>query len=288
MSHGSSCKPRRNRVLQAAVVTTLVLLVVAPAAAASRNAQERTARKACLNGDYTTGVSILSELFVDTEDPTYIFNQGRCFEQNRRYEDAIGRFEEFMQAAEASRAGLSPGDKADAEKHIGKCREHLPQQPLTSLGPAGGQPPALPPPAITVLPGPAARPEPTPATPVVVQSGPGGTSRSPGSRLRTAGIITASVGGAAALAGVLLNVKTNSMINEFETTPASYTHSKDSDRETYKSLAWVGYGVGAVCVATGAVLFGIGLKARSRASTNIALVPRVGDRHAVILLSGGF
>ena len=46
---------------------------------------------ACLSGDYTKGVAILSELFVDTKDPTYLFNQGRCFEQNRRYDDAIAR-----------------------------------------------------------------------------------------------------------------------------------------------------------------------------------------------------
>jgi hypothetical protein len=32
---------------------------------------------ACLSGDYTKGVAILSELFVDTKDPTYLFNQGR-------------------------------------------------------------------------------------------------------------------------------------------------------------------------------------------------------------------
>jgi hypothetical protein len=30
-------------------------------------------------------VEILAGLYVDTNDPTYIFNQGRCFEQTHRY-----------------------------------------------------------------------------------------------------------------------------------------------------------------------------------------------------------
>jgi hypothetical protein len=54
-----------------------------------RQAQEKAARKACLTGDYATGVSILADLFVESKDPLYIFNQGRCMEQNSRYKDAI-------------------------------------------------------------------------------------------------------------------------------------------------------------------------------------------------------
>ena len=74
---------------------------------------------ACLSGDYTKGVAILSELFVDTKDPTYLFNQGRCFEQNRRYEDAVARFEEYLRIAEGK---LDAADRAAAEKHIGLQR----------------------------------------------------------------------------------------------------------------------------------------------------------------------
>jgi hypothetical protein len=102
-----------------------IIVAAAPAIAASRGAeqyaaQERAARKACLKGDYGKGVDILADLFVDTKDPTYIFNQGRCFEQNRRYEDAIGRFEEYLrrpgQLRDGSRArrGLLFGPVAEA------------------------------------------------------------------------------------------------------------------------------------------------------------------------------
>jgi hypothetical protein len=77
-----------------AIAVAFLLGTGTPATAASRQAQERAARKACLSGDFAKGVDILSELFVETKNTTWIFNQGRCFQQNRRYEDAIARFHE--------------------------------------------------------------------------------------------------------------------------------------------------------------------------------------------------
>ncbi len=88
--------------------------------------------------------------------------------------------------------------------------------------------------------------------------------------------------------GIVFNVKSNSIISNFETKPGSYTPSQDSSRKTYQSLAWVSYGVGAACVATGAVLFGIGFNAGRTSSTSVALFPTVGDGQAGVLLTGGF
>src|ERR1035437_1796518 len=101
MSHGLG---RIVRPIWIAFAVALVSLSVStsPAAAAgkhggeSKQSQERAARKACLTGDYAKGVAILSDLFIEYRDATFLFNQGRCFEQNRRYEDAIARFEEYL------------------------------------------------------------------------------------------------------------------------------------------------------------------------------------------------
>lgn len=91
------------------------------------------------------------------------------------------------------------------------------------------------------------------------------------------------------IAGVVFNLKANSIINDFETKPASYSSDQDSTRKTYQTIAWVGYGAGVACVATGAALFGIGLKAgRSNASTGVALLPAVGQGQTGVLLTGGF
>ena len=208
--------------------------------AGTSEAKERAARMACLSGDSAKGVAILSELFVDTKNPTHIYNQGRCFEQNRRYEDAIARFQEYLRAAKK----LGKEERAEAQKHIDDCRGLLAGQP--------SQPPvAMPTPAPT----PALAPQPLSATPVlaatpmVVQPSNPQLANEPGSGLRTAGIVTVAVGGAALIAGVILNLKVNNMASDLQKIDG-YSTSKESDRKTYETLGWVGYGVGAGCVAT--------------------------------------
>lgn len=264
-----------------ATLAVSVLLLAKPASAANRQAQERAARKACLTGDPAKGVAILADLFLDTRDATYIFNQGRCLEQNRKYEDAIARFEEYLVATDAA---LSREDREAAKKHIATCRETLAQERGSSSAttvPQPSPPPPLPP---------APTPPPEPSQPIVVQPQPEPQPPATHGRagLRTAGIVTASVGVAAVVAAVVLNVKANSMVNDMEATANGYSSAKANDRKTYETFSWVGYGVGAACVATGAVLFGIGLKSGGSSSTSVALLPAVGPGQAGALLTGGF
>ena len=115
----------RILILHAALAVAPLFLASGPAFAASRSVQERAARKACLNGDYAKGVSILSDLYIDSKDHTYIFNQGRCLEQNRRYADAAAKFEEYLTVAEGK---LSAEDKTAAEKHLAFCKEKLAEE----------------------------------------------------------------------------------------------------------------------------------------------------------------
>jgi hypothetical protein len=84
-----------------------------PKAPASGESREREARKACLAGDYAKGVAILSDLFLDTKQATYIFNQGRCYQQNERFDEAIRCFREYLRT--------SNDDPATAQKHIAEC-----------------------------------------------------------------------------------------------------------------------------------------------------------------------
>jgi hypothetical protein len=70
------------------LVVVACLLLAARAAQAKEQAREidakaRAAKTACLAGDYAKGVAILSELYVSTNDPVHIFNQGRCFNRQR-------------------------------------------------------------------------------------------------------------------------------------------------------------------------------------------------------------
>jgi hypothetical protein len=266
----------------ALVAFVLEALTTKPALAANKQAQERAARKACLGGDYSKGVNILADLFVDTKDPDYIFNQGRCFEQNHRYEDAISRFEEYLRVSEGK---LDATDRATAEKHIADCKDRLPPD-QSSKSQASAPQPFVPPP-----------PPPTPATPSEPRSTPEAstliaaqTEPQPahsGAGLRAAGIVTASVGAVAAVAGVFLNLKANNMASNMGTTVGNY-QARNSDRKTYETMAWIGYGAGAACVVTGAILYGIGRKTGGDSSTSVTLLPAIGPGQAGALLIGGF
>jgi tetratricopeptide (TPR) repeat protein len=259
-----------------------VLLAGSTALAANRASQEKEARKACLNGDYARGVSILSDLFVSTKNPTYLFNQGRCFEQNRKYEEAIARFEEYLRAVGAGELNLKASDKGQAEKRIQKCKELLAEQ--ESRNAATAPQAFVPPPASAPPPEPVAV---APAPVVVVRPAPAAEARGT-SGLLIGGIITATLGAGALTTGVVLNIKANKMVDDMYKKPNGYSSSDDSTRKTYRTLGWVGYGVGAACLAAGAVLVGLSLRGDSRPSSDVALVPSMGNGHAGLVLSGGF
>jgi hypothetical protein len=248
---------------------------------ASKQAQERSARKACLSGDYGKGVTILSDLFVDTKDPTYIFNQGRCFEQNHKYEDAVSRFEEYLRVPDAN---LSAADRAVAEKHIADCKDRLPDQSSKSQA-------SVPQPFVPPTPTPAAPPEPpsAPESATLIAAQPEPQPEPPNGSLglRVTGIVAMSAGVAAAAAGLFFNFKANTLSKDMATTVGNY-ESRNTERKNYETMAWIGYGAGAVCVVTGAILYGIGRKTGGDSSTSVALLPAFGPGQAGALFTGGF
>jgi hypothetical protein len=257
-----------------------LLLTASTAAAASIDSKERQARTACLAGDWAKGVAILAELFVRTEDPTYVFNQGRCFEQNGRNEQAIDRFREYLRIG----TKLPEAEVALAQKHIADCRALLGHSDTPT-------PPALAEsPKVAPVPAPETRPEPVaaPSQPEVsLQQEAPPSAGSQGTGLRTAGVITAAVGGGALIAGVILNLKVNQMTSDLEA-PGAYSRSTDSRRSTYSTLTWVGYGAGAACVAGGAVLYFLGWKSAQSGSAAVALVPTLSPGQAGAALKGAF
>ena len=143
-----------------------VLLLAAPSAmGANVESNERAAKKACLVGDVDKGAEILADLYVDTNDATYIYNQGRCFEQNGKNEQAVLRFKEYLRKAK----NLSPADSEAVQKKIEELqgtaghRETQPE-PLAAPAPAlrPGAPAAVSP-ATSAIPasaGPATTPDP--------------------------------------------------------------------------------------------------------------------------------
>ncbi len=151
------------------VLTLLFASLVAGQSAFARSqSKERQAKKACLSGEYAKGVSILADLFVETNDPTFLYNQGRCYEQNVRYVEAAERFREYLRKA----PNLSSEDRGEVDKHIADCEAAAAknqnrtqmspepaaqpaatyQPPMAAISAAGytGQPASPPPPQATL------------------------------------------------------------------------------------------------------------------------------------------
>ncbi len=233
---------------------------VAGSSQADQQATEREARVACLNGDYAKGVALLSGLFVDSKDPNYLFNQGRCYEQNQRFEEAIGRFREYLRVG-----GISASDREAAERHIGEC-EALQAKRDAAAGPSVIPPAAPLPPAPEVAPA-----APLAEAPAVSVASPAPAPSSPGSGLRLGGIVVASIGAAALVGGIVLNLKANSLADSID--PPSHTFSRDTEstRSSYETLAWISYGVGAAGIAAGAVLYVLGWS--SSGDSKVAIFP---------------
>jgi hypothetical protein len=223
-------------------------------AAGSVNAQEKAAKKACAAGDFRKGVEILAGLYVDTDDATYIFNQGRCYEQNHQWVNATDRFREYLRKNES----LAPKIKADVEKHIADC-EALQEKETPKVAPMPVTAPALPP------------PPPMPAEQTKVVSGESAPPQeNQGSGMRVAGIVCGSIGVAALATGLILNLKANSLASDFNRTRNPSTQSSQS---TYKTGSMIGYGVGAGALVTGIVLYLIGHPSADPTPSRVSLLP---------------
>jgi hypothetical protein len=243
----------------------------------ARSAQEKAAKKACSVGDFQKGVDILGDLFVDTNDTTYVYNQGRCYQQNSRWEQAINRFREYLRKAK----DLSDADRAEVNQQITECE--------TSLGKAAQ---VAPPPA-TAAPPPIARVEmpptaPAPIAPEVATAPPvpAPSDNSQGKGLRTAGIVCAVVGLAAVGTGVGLAIKTQSITSD-EKKVGGATPAQEDQRKSLVTWGWVSYGIGAAALATGVVLYIAGWPGSDH-STNVSLLPILAPDGASLMLKGRF
>src|SRR5512140_2796046 len=132
-------------------------LLVQTAWAAPRESQERAARQACLLGDVATGTEILADLYLDSKDPTHIYNQARCYEQNGQNEQAVLRFREYLRKADQ----LPAADVAAVEQKIAE---------LQAKDKGRSAAPVVPPPLPAPAPAPASQPLP-PAAPAPVAAG---------------------------------------------------------------------------------------------------------------------
>lgn len=257
-----------------------IVLAVPFARAAGGEGAERAARKACLSGKYATGGGILSDLFIDTRDPTYIYNQARCFEQNNRCEDAIGRFREYLRLA----TKLSPADQAATEKHIADCQSLLGSKAVTETVPQGGLAPTQRPEEPPLLPADVAQPSTAPQADL---SGSAGPAANPGRGLRMAGIAAGVLGLAAVGTGIYDFTQARSYSDKVSAQPV-HDPSDDSAGKHAQTMQWVFYSAGAAAIATGTALYVLGWPSADTHRATTAISPMLGPGLAGLSAQGGF
>lgn len=181
---------------------------------------------------------------------------------------AIDRFREYLRKS----PGLTPDEAKETNDHIAECKRLLEEEESRNAPPPVPTPAPYPPPPPVVP-----TPEPLQSTrpPVVPrEQSPAGAGRA----LRTTGIVVGSAGVAAVAAGVLLNLKANQLANDGDA----------SGQKSYRNGSLACYGVGGAAVAAGAILYWLGHRAGSKASTRVALLPTWTPGGAGLAISGGY
>lgn len=259
--------------------TTILLMSIAwPAFAQiskAQRAREQEAKKACLAGknSYEQGIEILAELYATTNEPTYIYNQGRCYQQNNQPELALSRFQEYLRKDPK----MSFKEKATLERYMAECKEQVAQTQPPS-------PPAQPAPQPVRI---RAVEEPAPTETISAPETAMEPVARPGRGLRIAGVTTATLGlltlGGAATLNWLYSDNQKSWSEGEAWTPKNESRNND-----YKTFALIGYVAGAATVTTGIILYVVGWNSGNAEETNLALLPLISPHATTLSLQGTF
>jgi hypothetical protein len=234
---------RPFRIVIAAVVL-LASWAAGVARAQERDPREAEAKTACLAGKPERGIELLAELYAETNDPTYIYNQGRCFEQTGKASEALTRFREYLRKS----PNLGADERAQVQAHITEMEDQARQS-------------AAPAPA---------------STPVVVSVAAPPSTVDNGHQLRVAAIATASVGVVLVASGIYFGARTQSLSDEVtgDAKKGLFFQSKYDEGQRDQLLQWVGYGVGVAALASGGLLYFLGAN-RSGEAGSVTATPTV-------------
>jgi hypothetical protein len=212
------------------------------------------AKTACSAGNFQKGVQLLAELYTATNDPIWVFNQGRCYHQNSQLPQALARFKEFLRKSK----GGPDEDVRDAQNYINEIEAEMQKE----------RPPAKAAPVAT---------ESVP-TPAVQVSAPLPESK-PGSGLRYVGLGVGIFGAAALAAGVAFSLLVQQTQKDVESqtksgvVDSSSISGKLSDGNRYETLQWVSYGVGAAAAVAGGLLYWMGTSSDAPRSSSASVSP---------------
>ena len=211
----------------------LFVALGATSGARAQDARELQAKEACLGGHPDKGIELLAQLYAETNDPTYIYNQGRCFEQNGRATDAVTRFREYLRKAQ----NLAPDEKTDLQKRIDDLEAQT--RPAVTVSPAPG---SAGPVAVTAV------------APRAEATGPNAHA------YKVAGVVAGGVGVASVVFGVVMGLRARSLSNEVTNDAVNlnggtFSQTKYDEGRSAERYEIIGYSVGAAALLGGGILY---------------------------------
>jgi hypothetical protein len=214
----------KGRVRAIWAVTAVGLCLASSPAEAASDEREARAKKACAAGRVDEGVELLAELFTQTGDVNYVYNQGRCYQQNGVADKAVNRFREYLRTA----TELQPEDRAVVERYIAE----LEQQRA--------------------------------ATPPPREAEGSSRLRTAALVLGAAGALAIGTGVVLSLKVQSYERETNEGLASMDPVEPWWLEGRISSGTRLETFQWVAYGVGAAAIAGGVVCHVLGSRAPER------------------------
>ncbi|MBN2573821.1 MAG: tetratricopeptide repeat protein [Deltaproteobacteria bacterium] len=262
-------------------------------------------------GRWDEAAAEFEQAYAARNDPVFIYNMAQAYRRKGDAKHALELYKNYL-----IKAPRSP-QRAEVEERIATLQQQVEEAERAARGTASGpahapsqvppavlssgpaEPPAAPPPSspspemvASPPPAPAAAPvsapEPVAASEAALAqapTSPPSLPSTPGKGLRIGGIVCGAAGLAAVGAGFFFSLETDDYSSTVERAPI-FNPNFDDRGKLYQTLQWVGYGLGAALVATGAVLYGLGVSARNAPA--VAIAPAVLPGGAGLGAKGAF
>jgi hypothetical protein len=93
----------------------------APSLPSAEDPRPGEALTACASGQVAKGIDVLATLYAETRNPSFVFNQARCYQQNGQLEKSRERFREYLRVGKNE----PPADIQRAEGFIKELDREL-------------------------------------------------------------------------------------------------------------------------------------------------------------------
>jgi hypothetical protein len=238
--------------LDIGIAALLLALGGRAAAAETEDQRSQTALKACASGEVPRGIALLAELYAEDRDPTHVFNQGRCYQQNGKTGQALERFREYLRVG----AHEPPQDIKRAQGFIKELEDAEARRRAEEAA--------------------------SPADKRAAAARAAADERRR-SLLRTTAISLGAAGAASLATGVVLGLKVNALEHSVEKEFGNDAIVADparlkrrlADGGRYETWQWIAYGAGVAAIAGGvtALAFAGGLSSAPRERAAVAVAP---------------